>query len=50
MSSAPFSMFGGYGGTVFDGVHFLVHSGWIIRDVSMVGVCDCVKECISFIM
>ena len=45
-----FSMLGDPGGTGCDGIHFLVHSGWDSRDVSVFDLCDCVKECVSFIM
>ena len=45
-----FKMFGGPRGTGCDEVHFLVYDGWSSRDVSVAGVCDCVKECMSFVM
>jgi hypothetical protein len=32
------------------GVSFLVHGCWDSRDVTVVGMCDCVKECMSFVM
>ena len=47
MPCASFSMLGGPGGTGCDEVHFPVHGGWDNRDV---GVFDCVKECMSFLM
>ena len=50
MPCAPFSMLGGLGGTGCDEVRFPVHDGWGSRDVSVAGVCDCVKECVRFIM
>ena len=37
-------------GTGCDGVHFSVHDGWDYKDVSVAGMCDYVKECMSFIM
>ena len=48
MPCAPFSMFGGPGGSGCDEVNFPVQGG--SRYVSVVGVCDCVKECMSFVM
>ena len=50
MPCAPFSMLGGPGGTGCDGVRFPVRGGSDRRDVSVVGVCDYVKECVSFII
>ena len=47
---APLSMLGSHNGTGCDGVKFLVDNGWNSRDVSMADKCDCVKECMSFIM
>ena len=47
---APFSMFGGPGGTEYDGVRFPVHGGWDITDDSVAGVCDCFKDSVSFLM
>jgi hypothetical protein len=44
------SMLGSPGGTGCDEVCFPVHSGWDSRDVSVGGVCDCVKEYMSFVM
>ena len=38
-------MLGGSGGTGCNGICFPVHSDWNSRDISMAGVCDCVKEC-----
>ena len=49
MPSAPFSMLV-TGGTGNDGVRLPVYGGWDSRDVSKAGVCDCVKECVSFVM
>ena len=31
-------------------VCFTVHGGWDSRDVNVVGVYDCVKESVSFVM
>ena len=31
-------------------VCFPVHGGWDSRDVTVVGVFDCVTECMSFVM
>ena len=50
MPYAPLSMLGGPSGTDRDGVCFPVHRGWNYRYVSMANACDCVKECVSFIM
>ena len=50
MPCAPFSVLGGPGGTGCDEVHFSVRSNWDNRDVSVAGVCDCVKEYMSFVM
>jgi hypothetical protein len=47
---APFSMLCGSGGTGRDGVSFPVHGGWDSREVSVVGLWDCVKEFMSFVM
>ena len=47
---AAFSMLGSPGGTDCDGVSFPLHIDCNSRDVCMGGVCDCVKECVSFIM
>ena len=46
---ASFSMLGGPGGIGCDKVHFPVHGVRNCRDVSVVGVFDCVKECMSFV-
>ena len=43
-------MLGGDDGTICDEVSFLVHSVWGSRDVSVAGMCDCVKKCMSFVM
>ena len=43
-------MLGGPGGTGCYEVRFPVYSGWDSRDVGVTGVCDCVKECMSFVM
>ena len=48
MPCASFSMLGGLGGTVCDEV--TIHGGWDYRDVSVAGVCDCVKEFMRFVM
>ena len=37
-------MFGGPGGTGYDGVRFPAHSGWDSRDVIVAGMYDFVKE------
>ena len=50
MPCASFSMLDGPGGSGCNEVHFLLHGGWGSRDVSVAGVCDCVKECMSFVM
>ena len=50
MPCTSFSMLAGPGGTGCDEVRFPVHGGWDSRDVSVVGLFDCVKECISFVM
>ena len=50
MPCAPLSMLDGPGGTGSEVVRFLVPGGWDSRDVSVAGVCDCVKECMSFAM
>ena len=47
---SPLSMLGNPGETGCDGVRFSVHGGWNSKDVSVAGVCDCAKECASFIM
>ena len=38
-------MLGGSGRFGCDGVCFPIHRDWNSRDVSMVGMCDCVQEC-----
>ena len=38
------------GGTVCDEAGFPVLGRWDSRDISVAGVCDCVKECMSFVM
>ena len=43
-------MLGGPGGTGWDGIRFPVHGGWESRDVSVVGMCNCIKECMGFVM
>ena len=43
-------MHGGPDGSGCDEVRFPVHGGWDSRDVNVVGVFDCVKECMSFVM
>ena len=43
-------MLGGPSGTGCEDVSFPVHGGWDSRDVSVAGMCDCVKECMSFVM
>ena len=50
VTCAPFSMLGGAGGIDCEEVRFLVHGGWGSRNVSVVGMYDCVKECMSFVM
>ena len=50
MPCAPFSMLGRPGGTGCNEVYFLVHDGWGSRDVSVAGMYDCVKECMSFVV
>ena len=50
MPCATLSMLGGPSRIDCDGVNFPVHSGWNIRDVDLAGMCDYVKECVSFIM
>ena len=51
MPFAPLSFLGGQRETGCEGAHFPIHSDWNSRRVvSMAGVCDCVKECESFIM
>ena len=47
---APLSMLDGPSGTGCNGVRFPIHSGWNSRDLSVAGVCDCVKECVNFVM
>ena len=49
MPCASFSMLDGPGGTGYEKVRFPVHGGWNSRDVSVAGVCHCVKECVSFV-
>ena len=46
---AQLSMPGGFSRTGYDGIYFPVHRGRNGRDVSMAAMCDCVKECVSFI-
>ena len=46
----PFSMLGIAGGTDCEEGSFLVHGGWDSRDISVAGMCDCVKECKGFLM
>ena len=41
---ATFSMLGHPSGTGCNGVRFPVHGGWDSRDVSVVGVCNFIKE------
>jgi hypothetical protein len=43
----PFSMLGGSSGTGCDEVRFPVNGSW---DSNVAGVCDCVKECMNFVM
>ena len=47
---ASISMLGSLGGTRCNGVCSLVHSCWNSRDISMAGMCNCVKDCVSFMM
>ena len=50
MPCAPFSILGSRGGAGCIEVCFPVHGGRNSRDVSVAGVCDGVKECMSFVM
>ena len=50
MPCASFLMLDGPGGTGCDEVRFPVHDFWNSRDVSVVGVFDCVKENMIFVM
>ena len=50
MPCASFSVLDNPSGTDCDEVHFQVHGGWDNRDISVVGVFDYVKECMSFVM
>ena len=34
------------GRTGCEDICFPVHMGWNSRDVSVVGMCDCIKECV----
>ena len=43
-------MFGCPGGTGCNEVRFPVHGDWDNRDISVVGVFDRVKECMSFVL
>jgi hypothetical protein len=43
-------MLGSPSGTGYNKVYIPVHGGWDSRDVSVAGMCDCVKERVSFIM
>ena len=45
----PFSMLDSPSRTDSDEVHFPVHGSWGSRD-SVAGMCNCVKECMSFVM
>jgi len=45
---AAFSLLAGSRGTGCDEDSFPVHGGW--DSSSLAGVCDCVKECMSFVM
>ena len=47
MPSVSFSVLGSLGGTGCDEVRFPLHGGCDSRDVSVAGMCDCVKECLS---
>ena len=38
------------GGTGCDEICFPAHGSWGTRDVSVAGMCDCVKECMGFVM
>ena len=49
MPCASFSMLDGPGGTGSDEVRVPVHGCWDRRDVSVVGVFYCVKECMGFV-
>jgi hypothetical protein len=43
-------MLGGPGRTGCDGVRFSILRDWDDRDMSMADLCECVKECVSFVM
>ena len=43
-------MIGGPAETAYNEVCFPVHEGWDSRDVSVIGVFDCIKECMSSVM
>ena len=43
-------MLGDPGGDGCVEVRFPIHGGWDSIAVSVAGVCDCVKECMSFVM
>ena len=47
MPCASFSMLDGSGGTGYDKFRFPVHGCWDSRDVGML---DCVKECMRFVI
>ena len=49
MLCAPLSMLGGLDATGCDELGSPVHGFWD-KDVSVAGVYDCVKECMSFVM
>ena len=44
MPCVPLSMLGSPGELT------AAHGGWDSKDVSVAGVCDCVKECMGFVM
>ena len=50
MPCASFLMLDGPGGSGSDEASFLVHGRWNSRDVGVVGVFDCVKERMIFVM
>ena len=50
MLCAPFSMLGRTRLNWLGWSSFSVYGDWDRRDVSEAGICDCVKECMSFVM
>ena len=45
----PLLLLSGAGRIGCNWINFLDNRGWISRDVSMAGMCDFIKECLSFI-